>query len=353
MYTIHATNVNEALPLGVGLFKVANSVRRIAPRGTATLEIKHPVLTVYKNPLERVLYHPLRDANPFFHFFEALWILAGRNDVAWLAHFLPKMSEYSDDGEVFYGAYGARIRYDEIDQLADVIKLLKADPDSRRAVVGIWQPDLDSGYTGKDMPCNCTITFKLRDGALNMTVFNRSNDMVWGAYGANAVQFATLLEYMAGMLGVKPGIYYQWSDSFHVYEDEPAWQRIKHLDLTRLDPYDYPPTMYAHYFPAVTKQVLDAFEIPVRSYPLVEVPEDFDVELRHFCDRIQNIPEVDLSEAGYVNPYFDKVALPLFLALAAHRAGDRMLSMLHANDCAASDWRLAALLWMHRRWKEA
>ena len=50
-----------------------------------------------------------------------------------------------------------------------------------------------------------------------MTVTNRSNDMIWGAYGANAVHMSVLLEYMAGMLGYGVGAYYQFSNNLHAY----------------------------------------------------------------------------------------------------------------------------------------
>jgi len=52
-------------------------------RAGGTLEYPEPVCTVYERPFERVLFDPVRDANPFFHLMEALWMLAGRRDVAW------------------------------------------------------------------------------------------------------------------------------------------------------------------------------------------------------------------------------------------------------------------------------
>jgi hypothetical protein len=73
--------------------------------------------------MERVLFDSVRDANPFFHFMEALWILAGRSDVEWLAQWLPSIADYSDDGVSFHGAYGMRLNTHG--QLTQVIERLQ------------------------------------------------------------------------------------------------------------------------------------------------------------------------------------------------------------------------------------
>ena len=49
-------------------------------------------------PCERVLLYPERNANPFFHLYESLWMLAGRNDVAGPARYAKNMNNYSDNG---------------------------------------------------------------------------------------------------------------------------------------------------------------------------------------------------------------------------------------------------------------
>jgi hypothetical protein len=178
MYSIKVHNVNEALPIGLALLRDVG--QRVAPRGQVTLEYPGPVATTYINPTHRVLMDPDRDANPFFHFFEAMWILAGRDDVAFLSYFNKRMSDYSDDGERFHAPYGHRLRKAYgFDQIEGVISELETNPDSRRAVAAIWHPALDLAKNSKDIPCNDTIFFKLRRGKLNMTVACRSNDVVW------------------------------------------------------------------------------------------------------------------------------------------------------------------------------
>lgn len=358
-YAIAARNVNLALPAAVQMFNNPTQVRRIAPRDPekVTLEALAPVATIYERPFERVLFSPERDANPFFHFFEALWILAGRGDVKWIANFLPSIAEFSDDGIDFHGAYGARLRnlrfeHQEphldftLDQLDMVVALLKQDPDTRRAVCALWMPEKDSGYNGKDMPCNCTITFKLREGHLHMTVFNRSNDMVWGAYGANVVQFSTIMEYVCAKVGALPGHYIQWSDSFHIYEKNPAWQRVSKLDLVKQDPYEYHP---AHYFG--TSKATFSFSGPVQPYPLMDETVTFNGELLMFMDHAWSAVKGNIygSRKNYKNTYFDEVALPLLNAFIAYKQGHQTLALFYADKCWATDWKLAALLWLHRR----
>lgn len=355
-------NVNLALPLAVELFNNPENVRRIAPRDPtkSTLELLRPMCTVTTHPRERVLFSPERDANPFFHLLESLWILAGRDDVEWLARVLPRMKDYSDDGVVFHGAYGARMRHvlgedGAVDQLGCVIKQLQHDPDTRRAVVALYQPELDAGYSGKDMPCNCTLTFKLRDGKLNCTVFNRSNDMIWGAYGANIVQFSIIMEYVASMLGCQVGTLFQWSDSFHVYESEPAWQRCSVLQYGhRLDPYDYGPAHYSGWLDKGNsmRAIVDDYEDPVQPAPLVHVPEVFDTELEHFINYSGNAwrHRQFLTTMGYENHFLDGTARPMMNAIMAYHWKEGELAVSHAKMVSACDWQLAARLWLERRY---
>ena len=108
MKTIHARNVNEALVLGIQA--LAESGKAYPSRNGDMIEYPGPVTTTYLRPTERVLFEPLRDANPFLHFFESLWMLAGRDDVAYLTQFVKRFKEFSDDGKTFNGAYGHRWR---------------------------------------------------------------------------------------------------------------------------------------------------------------------------------------------------------------------------------------------------
>jgi hypothetical protein len=101
----------------------------------------------------------------------------------------------------------------------------------------MWDPETDLGRQGKDLPCNLTATFQINvDGALDLSVFNRSNDIIWGCYGANAVHFSFLLEYMARWIGVPVGRYSQISINWHGYLEtfKPLAEK---KDLIQADPY--------------------------------------------------------------------------------------------------------------------
>src|SRR4051812_45937933 len=70
-----------------------------------------PLTITYTSPTERVLFNAARDCNPFALLYESLWMLAGRNDVAPLAHYTRRFAEFSDDGKVLNDAYGYRWRH--------------------------------------------------------------------------------------------------------------------------------------------------------------------------------------------------------------------------------------------------
>lgn len=215
------------------MFKLLHHGKEVGPRGKLTKELR-PVVIEYHNPLSRLTFLKGRVINPFFQLAEALWILAGRSDVQWLVQFNKNMSQFSDDGVYFNAPYGERLRFwgkndasgfvfNPIDQLRDCYEKLKADPNTRQAVAFIGDPRFDnSAYTlagGKDIACNINIKFKIRDGKLDITVDNRSNDLHWGTFGANLAQFSTIQEVMASWLGIPVGTYFQETDSLHIYLD--------------------------------------------------------------------------------------------------------------------------------------
>lgn len=175
------------------------------------------VATVIDEPQRRVHMVPGRYANPFLALSESIWMLAGRNDVASLKPYNSRIDQYSDDKHTLYDAYGFRIK----DQILDLINRLKADPSDRRAVLTIWTPR-DLTAETKSPPCNDVVVFKLREGKLHMTVFNRSNDLHWGLYAVNLCQFSILQEYIAARLHVAVGLQTHISNSLHVYTEGPA-----------------------------------------------------------------------------------------------------------------------------------
>lgn len=204
-----------------------------SPRGKPIKELT-PVTFEFFNPLNRVTFLRGRSINPFFQLAESLWIISGRADVEFLDLFNKNMKNFSDDKRYFNAPYGERIRtwgvnsfrnqlINPIDQLEDAYIKLSADRDTRQATLVISNPHYDnSSYTlkgGLDIACNLVVTFKIRHDELNMMVVNRSNDIIYGLFGANLCQFSTLQELLANWLGVKVGTYTHVTDSLHTYLD--------------------------------------------------------------------------------------------------------------------------------------
>ncbi len=347
MHVLNVRNVNEALPKM--LQHLEEKGERSSSRAGEVIVAPTPVTTVYRKPMERVLFSSIRDANPFFHLIEALWMLDGRNDVATLSHYVSRMSDFSDDETTFHGAYGHRWRsHHYSDQLTKAITLLKEKPQSRRAVIQIWdcRTDLHTHEKIKDIPCNLIVTPWINNQLLDLTVFCRSNDVIWGAAGTNAVQFSILQEYLATMIGVGIGSLYQISNNFHAYTE--IFEKLKTLK------YDRQGDEYS------TERV-----IPTK---LIDDPATFDQELHHFFNwhdaRLGstegNEQDIDIHYMSrWSNSIFSRVAIPMVKAyMMFRRSKDNDRNKFDDIDLLLSgssitghhiDWIYAARLWMDRR----
>lgn len=193
-------------------------------RNGEVFSIPDPVIFGLSNPRNRVITDPIRDANPFFHVMEFVWMMAGSNDIKWIAQFNRRMMDFSDDGYTQHAAYGHRWRgYFGYDQIKKAIRLLKHNVHDRRVVVQMWDPETDLGHKGKDVPCNTQLMFRVLDGKLNMTVTNRSNDLIWGAMGSNVVHFTMLQELISQATDIPLGKYYVVSNNLHIYKNVPKF----------------------------------------------------------------------------------------------------------------------------------
>lgn len=359
---IKCLNVNDAFHQVVrGIHEGTIPTSERPSRNGSTLTIEEPFTVTYLNPTERVLFNQARDVNPFFHLYEALWMLAGRNDVAPLAYYLTKITEFSDDGKTFNAAYGWRWRRGPreenreyirtVDQLDFIVNHLKDNPESRRAVLSMWnvEDDLLKIEQSKDVACNLCVTFQLRnkdtgiDGydetlehggsrVLDITVFNRSNDLIWGTLGANAVHFSILQEYMAARLGVEVGYYHQVSSNAHVYSWN--WKPIEWLsEYGKRTMHSPKPVTYSTH---------------VReTVPLVQDPEVFEKEVHLFVEQHKWY-----TMGGYYSePFLAHVAQPLCLAFHRQRLNEFDGAKLALESCQADDWRIAATNWIEKRKK--
>lgn len=322
--TIRGNNINGVFGEGVEYFKkLVAEQERVDTRAGQCVRHNGPLITQYDKPLERVLFDTVRDCNPFFHLMESLWMLAGREDVKFLTKFNKNMGNFTDDGETYHGAYGYRWRKTfGVDQLDLIVAELKARPNSRRAMLQIWSAEKDLNKESLDIPCNDLVQFEINKGRLNMSVFNRSNDMIWGAYGANVVQFSMLQEYMAARVGVEVGKYWQISTNFHVY----TGVFDKYLThKTQGNPY---------------------IRGGIHPFRLVDNPETFDHEL-----------DTWFSNPGFVydryeNKFLNEVASPIYRCWLKHKEKKETKAHSELDMCNATDWRQACREWLHRRYPE-
>lgn len=239
-------NVNVAYNHLIRYFKDAPNdppLQRSESRNGDVIRFVDPFIMTFEKPKERILTDEIRDCNIFFHLYESLWMLYGGRDVASLTQFLPTMADYSDNGYNFWGAYGHRWRhFFSVDQIKMVIEELSRNQNTRRAVLQMWDgaTDLDMALRGgKDVPCNLSALFEIVDNnKLNMTVFNRSNDLIWGALGANYFHFTILQEYIAAHTFTEVGKYHQVSNNSHVYLNAQFEKLTTNLPEDFKDPYE-------------------------------------------------------------------------------------------------------------------
>jgi thymidylate synthase len=323
MYVIEAHNVNDALEHGISLLKMDG--REEPSRNGPVIVMPGPVTTVYERPWERVLFSAARDANPVFHLFESIWMLAGSNEVGKVANYARRMAEFSDDGEHLHGAYGFRWRaWFGIDQLQLLIEHLIEEPNSRRAVLTMWSPLGDlvasegaGGLSSKDIPCNTQAYFRIRKGALTMTVMARSNDLVWGSTGANAVHFSMLQEFMARAIGVEIGPMYQLSNDLHIYKSLPQFAALWNAGPGS-NPY------------AVQQ-----------TYPIM-IPGERAADFLWDCEAL-----VKGGVSHFKTAFFTTIAYPMMRAHAAWRAGGDWRAEL--DNMPRCDWQTAGREWLERR----
>lgn len=384
-------NVNSAFHGMVGVFAEGSRDRqdqsaseveiiKTQSRNGPVLQIMEPVILTYTHPRERVLLNQERDANPFFHLYESLFMLSGRNEIAPLAYYAGNMSNYSDDGITQNGAYGYRWRHaiqfkqegykwdKELggDQLSIIIDHLKRKPESRRAVLHMSnvKDDLLKMDTTRDQCCNLLVMFSIREietiqdipvteiidklegvtrrqgfrpqKFLDMTVINRSNDLIFGCLGANVVHFSFLQEYMAAHLGVDVGVYNQMSNNLHVYTENNSGF--------------HPERWLAEYTSPETSTATWYTDDATNMVRLVQNPEVFDREVKDFVE-LNKDAEMITGIQAWREPFLQNVAQPMCHAFHMHKARDYPAALHWCNQIAADDWREAATSWISKRQK--
>lgn len=333
MFSIRSRNVNTALPEALRMLKTHGIQEET--RNGSVLRFPRPLHVEIMNPRERVLTWHKRDANPFFHLMEFVWMMAGRNDLEFLEFFNSKFGQFSDDGKTIRAAYGHRWRsaFDK-DQLAEILHILRKDPKSRRAVLAMWDVDLDLAAKSVDQPCNLSAVFKIENGGLNMHIMNRSNDLIWGMFGANVVHFSMLQEWMANCLNVPVGVMTTYSVDAHAY----LWLDKTHVlmedaqDLEGFGGFD----PYAD----------GSVKVPI--FDIVEVSQgrSWQMELQKFF----HFEKPWEHKEYFSEPFFLELVIPMYHAWYV-RKHDIGSGLEQIKNMTVKDWGLTAAAWIGRREK--
>ena len=211
------------------LSRILNEGTRKSDRtGTGTLSVfghqmrfdladGFPLLTTKKLHLKSIIY-------------ELLWFLRGDTNVKYLHdHGVTIWDEWADENGDLGPIYGHEwrswpdYRGGTIDQIANVVDLIKHSPDSRRMIVSAWNvAEVDSMALP---PCHAMFQFYVAEGRLSLQLYQRSADTFLGV-PFNIASYALLLMMMAQVTGLQPGEFVHTTGDTHLY--------LNHIDQARL-----------------------------------------------------------------------------------------------------------------------
>ena len=181
------------------------------------LEEGFPVLTTKKLHLRSIIH-------------ELLWFLKGDTNIAYLKeNGVSIWDEWADENGDLGPVYGYQWRSwpapdgRHIDQIANLLKMLHGNPNSRRLIVSAWNPALVDEMALP--PCHCLFQFYVADGTLSCQLYQRSADIFLGV-PFNIASYALLTMMIAQVAGLKPGEFIHTLGDAHIYAN--------HFDQARL-----------------------------------------------------------------------------------------------------------------------
>ena len=181
------------------------------------LEEGFPLLTTKKLHLKSIIY-------------ELLWFLRGDTNVKWLQeHGVKIWNEWADENGELGPVYGHQWRSwpdyagGTIDQIDNVVKQIRNNPDSRRMIVSAWNVAEVEQMTLP--PCHTLFQFYVAEGRLSLQLYQRSADTFLGV-PFNIASYALLLQMVAQVTGLQPGDFIHTTGDTHIY--------LNHLDQVRL-----------------------------------------------------------------------------------------------------------------------
>jgi thymidylate synthase len=190
--------------------------------------------------------------------YELLWFLRGEGNVRWLQeHGVTIWDEWADDKGDLGPVYGVQWRSwptpdgRHIDQMTQVLEMLRSDPNSRRMLVSAWNvAELPQMALA---PCHALFQFYVADGRLSCQLYQRSADLFLGV-PFNIAGYALLTRMVAAQVGLQPGEFIWVGGDCHIYRN--------HVEQVREQ---------------LSREVL-----PFPTLELAPAPSLFDYEYEHF-----------------------------------------------------------------------
>ncbi|CAM5341315.1 Thymidylate synthase OS=Afipia felis OX=1035 GN=thyA PE=3 SV=1 [Afipia felis] len=180
-----------------------------------------PMMTTKRLPFKAIVH-------------ELLWFLAGDTNVRYLRdNGVTIWDEWADANGDLGPVYGKQWRSWQapdgrsIDQIANLVRMIRTTPDSRRLIVSAWNPaDVDHMALP---PCHCLFQFYVANGRLSCQLYQRSADVFLGV-PFNIASYALLTMMIAQVTGLKPGEFIHTFGDAHLYSNHLEQAR---LQLTR------------------------------------------------------------------------------------------------------------------------
>ncbi|WP_260482339.1 thymidylate synthase [Sphingomicrobium flavum] len=154
---------------------------------------------------------------------ELLWFLKGDTNIDYLQERgVSIWDEWADENGDLGPVYGKQWRHWEtahgatVDQIAELVKLIKRDPASRRQIVSAWNPgELEQMALA---PCHCLFQTHVADGKLSLQLYQRSADLFLGV-PFNIASYALLTHMLARECGLEPGTFVWTGGDVHLYSN--------------------------------------------------------------------------------------------------------------------------------------
>ena len=213
-----------------------------------------PVLTTKKLHLRSIIH-------------ELLWFLRGDTNISYLKeNGVSIWDEWADENGDLGPVYGAQWRSwptpdgAHIDQIANLMKDLQQNPNSRRLIVSAWNPALVNEMALP--PCHCLFQFYVADGKLSCQLYQRSADIFLGV-PFNIASYALLTMMIAQVAGLKLGDFVHTLGDAHLYHN--------HFDQAKLQLSREPKALPLM---EINPQVKDLFAFRFEDFKLVGYEAD-------------------------------------------------------------------------------